>query len=101
MVSMKRPCAVCVSMFSFRLTKATSISCSFATRESRSRVLRAKRLMLSTMSVSPSRRNAKQALRLGRSVSLPLWWSMNTLRTSSGIATSCRPVFCRMVETRM
>ncbi len=56
------PAGVLVSIFSFWLTKATSLLDRVSTSSSKSRVLRANREMLSTMTVSPLR--TKSSIRL-------------------------------------
>lgn len=52
-VNMNFPVGVVVSMFSFWLTNSTPFAASFSTNSSRSRVFLAKRLMLSTITLSP------------------------------------------------
>ena len=89
-------------MDSFLETNSTPLAVSRSTSSSRSRVLRAKRLMDSTTMVSPCRTNSIMRISSGRSAFLPLALSMKRISTPRDSSrTSCRMVFCSWVETRM
>ena len=76
MVSMNFPLGVVVSMASFLDTNSTPLADSRSTSSNRSRVLRANRLMDSTITVSPRRTYSISFFSSGLSVLLPLMRSM-------------------------
>ena len=92
MANINFPVGVEVSMRSFRLTNSTSFAVSCSTRPSKSRVFLAKRLMASTVTVSPGFTTAINAFNCGRLVSLPLNLSMYIC--SGGIPISRIAMIC-------